>query len=92
MKRHSDSRRGSALVIVIWTVAIAATIVAGLQIVTYRQAVLGNEALARVQARWAARAGLETMIAIMEWHTANPDPSDALALINELDDNAIGEL
>ncbi len=92
MRGTRTSRRASALVIVIWTVAIAATIVAGLQIATYRQAVLGNEALARVQARWAARAGIETMIAIMEWHTGNPDPDDALAMINELDDNAIGDL
>ncbi len=84
--------RGSALVIVIWTVAIASTILAGLQIVTYRQSVLGSEALSRVQARWAARAGLETMLAIMEWHTENPDPEDALAMINELDDNARGEV
>ncbi|MSR28534.1 MAG: hypothetical protein EXS03_03030 [Phycisphaerales bacterium] len=92
MWSSSRSRRASALVIVIWTVAIAATIVAGLQILTYRQAVLGSEALARVQARWAARAGLETMIAIMEWHTENSDPEDALAMINELDDSATGEL
>ena len=59
---------------------------------TYRQSVLGHEALARVQARWAARAGIETMIAVMEWHTENPDPEDALAMINELDDNSMGDV
>jgi len=32
------------------------------------------------------------MIAIMEYHTENPDPEDALALITELQDNSYGEL
>lgn len=76
----------------IWAVAIAAAIVAGLQILSFRQAVLGNDAVARVQARWAARAGVETMIAIMEYHTENPDPEDALALILDLEDNSYGTL
>ncbi len=89
---RSQVRRGSVLVIVIWAVAIGAAIVAGLQILSFRAAVLGNDALARVQARWAARAGVETMIAIMEYHTENPDPEDALALFLELEDNSYGEL
>ncbi len=91
---HSSagSQRGSVLVIVIWAVAIGATIVAGLQILSFRQAVLGSDALARVQARWAARAGVETMIAIMEYHTENPDPDDALALFLDLEDNSTGTL
>ena len=72
----------------IWAVAIAAAIVAGLQILSFRQAVLGSDAVARVQARWAARAGVETMIAIMEYHTENPDPEDALALILDLEDKS----
>ncbi len=76
----------------IWAVAIAAAIVAGLQILSFRQAVLGSDAIARVQARWAARAGVETMIAIMEYHTENPDPDDALALILDLQDNSYGTL
>ncbi len=76
----------------IWAVAIAAAIVAGLQILSFRQAVLGSDAIARVQARWAARAGVETMIAIMEYHTENPDPDDALALILDLEDHSYGTL
>ena len=76
----------------IWAVAIAAAIVAGLQILSFRQAVLGSDAVARVQARWAARAGVETMIAIMEYHTENPDPEDALALILDLEDHSYGTL
>lgn len=85
-------RRGAVLVIVIWAVAIAAALAAGLQVVSFRQASMGNQVIARLQARWCARAGVETMIAIMEYHTENPDPEDALALINELQDNSYGEL
>lgn len=86
------SRRGSVLVIVLWAVSIGAAIVAGIQISSFRQAILGSDAIARVQARWAARAGVETMIAIMEYHTENPDAEDALAMIRDLEDNSYGEL
>ena len=86
------ARRGSVLVIVLWAVSIGAAIVAGVQISSFRQAVLGSDAIARVQARWAARAGVETMIAIMEYHTDNPDPEDALAMIRDLEDNSYAEL
>lgn len=85
-------RRGSVLVIVLWAVSIGAAIVAGIQISSFRQAILGSDAIARVQARWAARAGVETMIAIMEYHTENPDPEDALAMIRDLEDNSYGDL
>ncbi|MSR44390.1 MAG: hypothetical protein EXS15_03405 [Phycisphaerales bacterium] len=78
--------------IVIWAVAISAAIVGGIQIMSFRQAVLGNDALARVQARWAARAGVETMIAILEYHTENPDPTDALVMILDLQDHSSGTL
>lgn len=90
--RSKQKRRGAVLVIVIWAVAIAAALAAGLQVVSFRQSSMGNQVIARLQARWAARAGVETMIAIMEYHTENPDAEDALALINELQDNSYGEL
>ncbi|MHC4868633.1 MAG: hypothetical protein ACYTE2_02935 [Planctomycetota bacterium] len=66
-------RRGAVVVIVIWAIAIAASIVAAVQLVCFRQATIGRETLARVQARWAARAGIEEAIAIMAWHGENPD-------------------
>ncbi len=92
MASSLQSRRGSVLVIVLWAVSIGAAIVAGIQISSFRQAILGSDAIARVQARWAARAGVETMIAIMEYHTENPDAEDALAMIRDLEDNSYGEL
>lgn len=80
------ARRGSVLVVVIWSVALAALVVTSLQVSGYRQAVLGREALARVQARWAARAGVETMISLLDYDTENPEPNNPLLIITEMED------
>jgi type II secretory pathway component PulK len=90
--RHRPARRGLVTLVVIWAIAIASVIVAATQVLAFRQATLGREVLARTQARWAARAGVETMIAIMEWHTANPDTADPMALTRDLESNALGEV
>jgi type II secretory pathway component PulK len=84
--------RGSVVVIVIWSLAIAAVIVAATQLIAFRQATMGREALARVQARWAARAGIEETLAVLEYHTENPDPDDALQMFLDLEACADGEL
>ncbi|MFO0961884.1 MAG: type II secretion system protein GspK [Phycisphaerales bacterium] len=84
-------RRGSVVVVVVWAIAIASVLVAATQIVSFRQAVVGRESLARVQARWAARAGVEQMIATMEYHTLNPDPDDPMAVVRDMEDHALGE-
>jgi DNA uptake protein ComE-like DNA-binding protein len=80
------------VVVVVWSVAIAAVMVAATQIVSYRQAVVGRESLARVEARWAARAGLEQMIALMEFNATTPTPDDPLALVRDMEAMAIGEV
>jgi len=85
-------RRGAIVVIVIWAIAIAAAITAAVQLVCFRQATIGRETLARVQARWAARAGIEESIAILEWHAENPDPEDLMAVVRDLEAAADGEL
>ena len=87
--RHR-AQRGSVVVVVVWAVAIAAVLVAATQIVTFRQAVVGRETLARVQARWAARAGVEQMIAIMEFHLENADPDDPMAPVRDMEEHALG--
>ena len=86
------SRRASVVVVVVWSVAIAAVLVAATQVVTFRQAVIGRETLARVQARWAARAGVEQMIAIMEFHLRNADPDDPMAVVRDMEEFATGEV
>jgi len=84
--------KGVVTIMVIWAIAIASIVVAATQILAFREATIGRECISRVQARWAARAGVETMIAIMEWHNSNPDPEDALALTRDLESNAFGEV
>ena len=83
--------RGSILVIVIWAIAVLAVIVGGTQVVCYRMAAVGAKNLEQVQARWAARAGVEQVIAVMSYNLENPNPDDALALLRDLEDTAVGE-
>ncbi|MGA1392156.1 MAG: hypothetical protein ACO38W_03265, partial [Phycisphaerales bacterium] len=85
-------RRGAVVVIVIWAIAIAASIVAAVQLLGFRQATIGRETLAKVQARWAARAGIEEMIAILAWHAENPDPEDMMSVYRDLEAAADGEV
>ena len=90
--RAAAPRRGSIIVIVIWAVAIAAVVIAAAQILAFRQAAMGREAIARVEARWAARAGIEETIAILEYHTESPDPEDARQMFKDLTLAATGEV
>ena len=91
-QRRRTRPRGSVIVLVIWAVAIAAVLVAAAQVLAFRQAAMGREAIARVEARWAARAGIEESIAVLEYHTERPDPDDARQLYKDLTASAQGEL
>jgi len=91
--RRSPARtRGSVIVLVIWAVAIAAVIVGAAQVLGFRAAMMGREAIAKVEARWAARAGIEETLAVLEYHTEQPDPSDARQMYKDLELVADGEL
>ena len=85
-------RRGFVVLIVMWALAIAALLVSSVQLFGYRQAMLGREALDRVQARWAARGGVEYTIAVMAAHTQEPVPDDAFAMVREMGDISVGSL
>ena len=90
--RRPSPRRGAVVIIVIWSVAIAAVIVGAAQVLAFRQAAMGREAIARVEARWAARAGLEETLAVLEYHTEEPNPEDSRQLYKDLESVADGEL
>ena len=92
LRTQRRRRQGSVIVIVIWSIAIAAVLVAATQVVAFRQATMGRESLARVQARWAARAGIEESIAILEYHTNTPNTEDVLVMYSDLASAADGEL
>ena len=79
------SRRGSVVVVVLWTISLAAVITTAIQLVGYRQAAMGRDVAARIQARWAARAGIERTIAVMADHTLLPAPSDAFAMVRDME-------
>ena len=76
--------RAMVLPIVIWCVAVAALITSSTQLGCYRQAVMGREAMSKVPARWAARAGVQTMTAILEYYGENADPASPLCVLNSL--------
>jgi DNA uptake protein ComE-like DNA-binding protein len=80
------------IVLVIWAVAIAAVIVGAAQVLGFRAAMMGREAIAKVEARWAARAGIEETLAVLEYHTEQPDPTDARQMYKDLELVADGEL
>jgi len=85
-------RSGVVIVVVLWAIAIAAVVVAGVQLFSHRQARTGYESLHRIKARWAAQAGIEQSIAVMADHTENPYPDDAFALIRDLEIVSYGEI
>jgi hypothetical protein len=80
------------VVIVLWAIAIATLVASAVQLTAYRQALQGREALSRVQARWAARAGIEDTIAVLADHTFDPIATDAFAMIYDLEAASWGEM
>ncbi len=86
-RRHD---RGSVILIVIWALSIGAILLSSVQLFSYRHAMLGRQTLGRIQARWAARGGIEYTIAIMADHTMEPVQGDAFAMVRDLDAIADG--
>tara|TARA_Y100000589_G_scaffold331500_2_gene385330 strand:- start:6831 stop:8150 length:1320 start_codon:yes stop_codon:yes gene_type:complete len=87
----SGSRSGSAIVVVVWAISICALIVGSLLVFSGRQSMLGVETLDDIRARWTARAGVESTIAVMAYHTVEPEPMNALAMILEMEGVAVGQ-
>lgn len=85
-------RRGFAVAIALWTVTLAAIILAATQTAAWRGAADGRETAARVRATWAARAGVETIIARLQAETTASQPPGAKDLLAALADKAQGEL
>ncbi|MGD9689247.1 MAG: helix-hairpin-helix domain-containing protein [Phycisphaerales bacterium] len=85
-------RSGFATALVIWAVALAAVILVSLQIPAYRQAIDGREVAARVRATWAARAGVERVIARLQLEAEAADPFPASTLLSSLEQDAEGQL
>jgi len=89
---NAQSHRGSVIVIALWAIGIAAIITSSIQVFSQRQSLLGIEVKDRVQARWAARAGVESSIAVLADHTTRPVQQDAFAMLKNLDYVSTGEM
>lgn len=84
--------RAFGTLLVLLTIAIGAVLLASVQSSALAEAMDGREALARVRANWAARAGVEAVLARLEYVTLNPNLSDAFAIQDDLADVAEGEV
>ncbi|MBL8962697.1 MAG: general secretion pathway protein GspK [Phycisphaeraceae bacterium] len=85
-------RRSFVTLVVLWVIAMASAVISIVQASSFSQATSGREALARVRAQWAARAGVEIQIARLEAGTENPNPDDAFMLIEDMAAVASGDL
>jgi type II secretory pathway component PulK len=79
-------------VLVLWAVAVASLVVVALQATAWRQAAAGREAVARIRAKWAARAGVEAAIAVLASDTLNPDLTNAFRVMDDLAAVSAGDL
>lgn len=87
-----QDRRAFATLLVLWIVAIAAIIIGAIQASAFSQAAKGREALARVRAHWAARAGVEAALARIENATLSPTGDSAYEMLDDVADAAEGGL
>lgn len=90
--RTHTLRRSFATVLVLWAVGISSIVLVSLQSSSWRQTAAGREAIGRVRAKWAARAGIEACIVTLAADTVNPSTTDAFETINALRGVAYGNL
>ena len=86
----ASRRRGFAIVIVLWAVAFLGVLLVTIQVSSWRQAAAGREALARSRAYWAARAGVETMVARIQAESRQTSPVSTVALLGTLANESDG--
>jgi type II secretory pathway component PulK len=86
------SERGFALAIVLWAIAITAIVLSATQISAWRQAASGRETLGQIRAKWAARAGVEQMIATLQSSTRTGTPVSTKDLLARFAQQAEGQI
>ncbi|HYE02436.1 MAG TPA: type II secretion system protein GspK [Phycisphaerales bacterium] len=77
---------------VLWTIALTAVVLVATQAAAWRDAGAGRQAVAEVRARWAARAGLEAMVAALAAATLDPQSAGGLVVLDDLAEVAEGTL
>lgn len=90
--RTHSGRRSFATLLALCAIAIASIVLVTLQASAWRQAAAGRESIARLRAKWAARAGIEATIAALAADTEQPDPDDAFRFMTDLENVATGNV
>lgn len=90
--RRARLRRAFTIALVLWAIAFSAIIVVTMQVNSGRAAAAGRQSLARIRAFWAARAGVEAVIARLQSETAQDQPLGAAELLDAISQNARGAL
>jgi type II secretory pathway component PulK len=85
-------RRAFATLLVFGVIVVAAVIIGMIQSSAYGQAGAGREAMSRVRAHWAARAGLEETIARLEAATEDPNQDNAYQALDDMTQAATGRV
>jgi DNA uptake protein ComE-like DNA-binding protein len=87
-----NARRGFATLLVFGVLIFAALALSMVQASAFSQAGSGREALARVRAEWAARAGVEAVLAKLEAEVDRGDQGDAFGVLDAMGQACDGEL
>ncbi|MEM9082948.1 MAG: hypothetical protein AAGB34_05065 [Planctomycetota bacterium] len=77
-------KRAFATMLVLLVVSVASLVLISLQRTAFRHAAVGRDVVARTNAYWAARAGVETVIAQIAFETESEPTGDALTLTTDL--------
>lgn len=85
-------RRGSATLVVLLAISLASVVLVSLQAASLAQATSGRDAVARVRAKWSARAGLESTLARFERNILNRDDKNPFTEVIDMRDVAYGNL
>lgn len=85
-----NCRRAFATLLVFAVIVLCAVVIGTIQATAFSQAASGRESLARVRAYWAARAGVESALARLEFDTENPNANDAYQVLTDMTDVAEG--
>ena len=92
VRLNRNRRRAFATLLVFGVILIASVVTGVLQSTAFGQAAAGREALARVRATWAARAGVEATIARLEFDTDSEAGGDAYRVLDDMAAEAVGTL
>lgn len=85
-------RTGFATIMVMAAIAMTTLVLVRLQSSAYRQSSAGREAVAATRARWAARGGLEAVIARLAHEDRGVQRVSAFTVYNAMDGVSSGEL